>query len=306
MMNHPLFKKDGTAQGVAKQRFIESLAQPHKRVIYDPYSKHLVSGAIFIKLMGFKLNHWITKAFAPGFHEHLIARTRFIDDLIEHEVANGVEQYVILGAGYDLRAHRLKLPEELKIFEVDQSEVQNRKRKKLPQNTPNLDKVNYVNVNFNHQSLKQQLIEAGFNPDKSSIVTFEGVSQYITKSAFNTILSELSQLTNDTTTKFYMSYVNLELKTNPAACFGKGYRHTTSISKTIMNLAERVGEPWISLYSSHELYTLLSKQGFHVLENKVLKDLNAKYFKPVGRELPEHEVFNLEHSLVAQKNAQGN
>ena len=127
-MSNSIFKKDGSAQGVAKQRLIESLAKPDKRIIYDPFADKFVLGAGIIKLMGHKLSVWLTKKFAPGFHEHLISRTRFIDDLIEKSTSDKVEQYVILGAGYDSRAHRLKLPSGLKIFEVDQPEVQERKR----------------------------------------------------------------------------------------------------------------------------------------------------------------------------------
>lgn len=300
-MSLETFKKDGTAQGVAKQRFIESLAGSNKRVVFDPYAQYFVSGAALIKLIGFKFNHWITKKMAPGFHEHLIARTRFIDDLIEFEASKGMQQYVILGAGYDLRAHRLQLPKDLIIFEVDQKEVQNRKRQKLPKAIPNLCKVNYVSLDFNHQSLQQQLLEAGFNPNKSTVFTLEGVSQYITKPALHSTIDQVSRLTHDSRTVLYMSYVDLALKTKPTSCFGKGYRHAKSISKTIMNLSERAGEPWISLYSSQELYTLLTKHEFTVVQNKVLKDLNSKYFKPVGRELPENELFNLEHSIVAVK-----
>ena len=60
-MSLETFKKDGTAQGVAKQRFIESLAGSNKRVVFDPYAQYFVSGAALIKLIGFKFNHWITK-----------------------------------------------------------------------------------------------------------------------------------------------------------------------------------------------------------------------------------------------------
>ena len=109
-MSDLIFRKDGTAQGVAKQRLIESLAKPDKRIVYDLYAENFVLGAGIIKLMGHKLSVWLTKKFTPGFHEHLILRTRFIDDLIEKCAADKVEQYVILGAGYDSRAHRLKLP----------------------------------------------------------------------------------------------------------------------------------------------------------------------------------------------------
>ena len=126
-MSNSIFVKDGTAQGVAKQRLIETIAGPDKRVINDPYADNFVIGSGFIKLMGHKLNAWLSEKLAPGFHEHLISRTKFIDELIEKSSSNGIEQYVILGAGYDSRAHRLELPSCLKIFEVDQPEVSDNK-----------------------------------------------------------------------------------------------------------------------------------------------------------------------------------
>jgi len=82
-MNKSIFAKDGTAQGVAKQRLIETLARPDKRIINDPYADMFVIGASFIKLMGHKLSVWLTRKVTPGLHEHLISRTRFIDDLIK-------------------------------------------------------------------------------------------------------------------------------------------------------------------------------------------------------------------------------
>lgn len=300
-MRDPIFRKDGTAQGVAKQRLIESLAKPDKRVIYDPYADKFVTGAGIIKLMGHRFSVWLTKKFAPGFHEHLISRTRFIDDLVQNAAAQGVEQYVILGAGYDLRAHRLNLPITLEIFEVDQQEVQNRKRSKLPSNVPNLENVNYVSVDFNHQSLKKQLLEAGFDQSKSAIFTLEGVSQYISKEAVNSTLEEVADLTKNTNVTFYISYVDSQLKTNPAACFGKGYPHPEKKAETIMNLAAKVGEPWISFYSAEEINEILSQYGFSLMEDKTLVYLNSEYFAPIGRKLSESEIFNLEHSVRAER-----
>ena len=116
---------------------IESLAKPDKRIIYDPYAKYFVLGASILKLMGHKFSVWLGDKIVPGMHEHLISRTRFIDDLIEKGASIDIEQYVILGAGYDSRAHRLKLTSKLKIFEVDQPEVQERKRSRLPDKTRN-------------------------------------------------------------------------------------------------------------------------------------------------------------------------
>ena len=44
-MSNSIFRKDGTAQGVAKQRLIETLAKPDKRIINDPYADRFVLGA---------------------------------------------------------------------------------------------------------------------------------------------------------------------------------------------------------------------------------------------------------------------
>ena len=299
-MSKSMFRKDGTAQGVAKQRLIESLAKPAKRVIYDPYAEKFVLGSSIIKLMGHKFSVWLTKKFVPGMHEHLISRTRFIDDLIEKSISDKVEQYVILGAGYDSRAYRLKLPSGLKIFEVDQPEVQEIKHSKLPDEIPNAENITYVSIDFNHQSLKKQLLNAGFDKSKSTIFTLEGVSQYITREALNSTLSELALLTPNSNATFFMSYVNELLREDPKACFGLGYSKPEKAVKLITNGAAKVGEPWISFYSSKEIEDLLSQNSFTLIENKTLADLNSKYFTPIGRTIPENHILKLEHFVVAK------
>ena len=299
-MSNSIFRKDGTAQGVAKQRLIESLASPDKGVINDPYADRFVLGASVIKLMGHKLSVGITQTFSPGFHEHLISRTRFIDDLIEACAANGVEQYVILGAGYDLRAHRLELLSSLEIFEVDQFEVQARKRSKLSDDLPNSENVTYVSVDFNKQSLTEQLLAAGFDKSKRTVFTLEGVSQYIPKEAVEATIAELAALIEETSATLFMSYVDTLLETDPEKCFGKGYPKAAKRAKIIMRLAAKVGEPWITFYEAKELEDLLAKYGFSVVKNKTLADLNAVYFAPVGRTLREDQIMKLEHFLIAK------
>jgi len=299
-MSNSIFVKDGTAQGVAKQRLIETIAGPDKRVINDPYADSFVIGSGFMKLMGHKLNAWLSEKLAPGFHEHLIARTKFIDELIVKSAINGIQQYVILGAGYDSRAHRLELPSSLKIFEVDQPEVSDNKLAKLPKELPNSENVTYVNIDFSYQSLTEQLIGAGFNQEKSTIFTLEGVSQYITKEAVSSTIKELASLTRDTNSIFFMSYVDELLDTNPEACFGEGYPNPAKKASLIKGLSAKVGEPWISFYSYAEIEDLLSQNGYLIQENVTLEDLNSLYFSPVGRTLNENQIFKLEHFVVAK------
>ena len=299
-MSNSIFGKDGTAQGVAKQRLIETLAKSDKRIINDPYADRFVIGAGLIKLMSHKFSVWLGEKLAPGFHEHLIARTRFIDDLIEKAASTGAQQYVILGAGYDLRAHRLDLPSSLRIFEVDQSEVQSRKLSKLPENLTSSENVTYVAVDFTHQSLSEQLTASGFDVSKPTVFTLEGVSQYITKEAVSATIEELSTLIQTTTSTFFISYVDELLDKDPEACFGKGYPKAVQRAETIKTLSAKVGEPWISFYTEEEIASLLSRNGFSVEENVTLEDLNSLYFTPVGRTLQENQIFKLEHFVIAK------
>ena len=299
-MSKSIFTKDGTAQGVAKQRLIETLARPDKRVINDPYADKFVIGARFMKLMGHKLNVWLAQKFAPGFHEHLISRTRYIDELIKKSATRGVEQYVILGAGYDSRAYRLELPSSLRIFEVDQAEVLDRKCSKLPKELPNSENVTYVSVDFAHQSLTEQLLAAGFDRNKSTVTTFEGVSQYITKEAVRSTIEELAALTQQSDSTLFISYVDELLDKDPKACFGKGYPKAEKRANLIKNLSAKVGEPWISFYTAEKMESLLSKNGYSIKENVTLEDLNTVYFTPIGRTLPEDQIFKLEHFVIAE------
>lgn len=299
-MGNVFFSKDATAQGVAKQRMIETLAKPEYRIINDPYAKKFVLGASLIKLMGHKLSVALTNKFSPGFHQHLISRTRFIDDLVKQMASNSVEQYVILGAGYDLRAHRLDLPSSLSIFEVDQAEVQTRKRDKLPIELNQNSGVTYVDVDFSSQSLTDQLLAAGFDKNKSTLFTLEGVSQYITKEALATTIKELNELTPDTRAIFCFSYVDQRLTEAPEACFGAGYPKPQKRAATIMGLSAKMGEPWVSLYTEREIEGLLAQHGFALKQNKTLDDLNPLYFTPVGRTVPDNQIFKLEHFVVAE------
>ncbi len=54
------------------------------------------------------------------------------------------------------------------------------------------------------------------------------------------------------------------------------------------------------MYTAEEIEGLLSKNGFSVKENKSLADLNSVYFTPVGRTLPEDQIFKLEHFVIAK------
>jgi methyltransferase (TIGR00027 family) len=55
----------------------------------------------------------------PGLGNSIRARVRYFDDFVKAAVAEGLEQLVILGAGYDTRAYRIDGLCKIKVFEVD-------------------------------------------------------------------------------------------------------------------------------------------------------------------------------------------
>ena len=70
--------------------------------------------------------------FTRPFRASILARARFIEDLVAEQAANSVWQYVILGAGLDTFAQRRpELASRLLVFEVDRPCPQAWKRQRL-------------------------------------------------------------------------------------------------------------------------------------------------------------------------------
>ena len=66
------------------------------------------------------------------FRASIVARARFIEDLVVQQAGQGVGQYVILGAGLDTFAQRRpEIASSLRVFEIDQPGHQAWKRQRL-------------------------------------------------------------------------------------------------------------------------------------------------------------------------------
>ena len=111
----------------------------------------------------------------------MLVRTRFIDELMERAVRNGATQLVILGAGFDTRAHRFtELLKNVAIFEIDYGATQEYKKGRVeaalggaPAN------LTYAPIDFARDSLGEVLRRAGFQAGRKTYFICEGVSTYI-------------------------------------------------------------------------------------------------------------------------------
>jgi methyltransferase (TIGR00027 family) len=67
-----------------------------------------------------------------GFAWLMLVRTRFIDERMERAIRNGATQLVILGAGFDTRAHRFSdLLKEVRVIEIDYGATQEYKQRRV-------------------------------------------------------------------------------------------------------------------------------------------------------------------------------
>lgn len=135
--------------------------------------------------------------FTRPFRASIVARARFIEDLVVEQAARGVSQYVILGAGLDTFAQRRpELASRLKVFEVDPPGPQAWKRQRLIElgfGVP--DWLRFVPVDFEAGgSWRDELVSAGFDESKPAIVVSTGVSMYLTKEANAATLREVAAL----------------------------------------------------------------------------------------------------------------
>src|SRR4029077_11910123 len=120
------------------------------------------------------------------FRAGMVARARFVEDLVAAGAAVGVQQYVLLGAGLDTFAQRRPdLASQLRVFEIDQPGPQAWKRERLAAlGYPEPEWLRFVPVDFETvASWWGALTDAGFDTGQPAVVASTGVSMYLTKAA---------------------------------------------------------------------------------------------------------------------------
>ena len=179
-----------TAIGIAIVRAIESEKPEADRICYDPYARQFVNGALyhFVKLFD-RLGY--SERRGPGVMGFLTVRERHIDEYLKTCLASGMQQVVILGAGYDARAYRFEdFKRGVKVFEVDHPATQQAKLKRVRKifgDVPSY--VTYVPIDFNNQTLEQRLRECGYDKHAKTLFIWQGVTQYLTPEGVDSTLA---------------------------------------------------------------------------------------------------------------------
>jgi len=223
--------------------------------------------------------------FTSGFRASVVARARFIEDLVASRAGPGTGQYVLLGAGLDTFAQRRPdVASRLTVFEVDQPGTQAWKRRRLVDlgyGVP--DWLRLVPVDFEEgASWQEEVKKAGFDAARPAVVASTGVSMYLTREANLATLRDLAGLAPGSTVA--MTFLL------PLEFVDERDRQGWLMSE---NGARSSGTPFISFFTPQEFLDLARSAGFGDVRHVSGRDLDDRYFagRPDGLRISTGEDF---------------
>ncbi|MFH8984933.1 class I SAM-dependent methyltransferase [Streptomyces varsoviensis] len=243
---------------------------------------HVIEDEVGLELVGPGKN-WrrrpdMGKNGTSGFRAGVVARARYVEDLVTERIADGVAQYVILGAGLDTFAQRRpELAAKTRVFEIDQYGPQEWKRRRLHEvgyGVP--DWLRLVPVDFEaDEDWWERLVEAGFDPDRPAVLASTGVSMYLTEDAVADTLAKAAKTAPGST--LAMTFL---LPPETVAAGGDEPRHPIRFR---------------SYFTPDDMLQLARDSGFRDVRHLSTADLTTRYFanRPDGLRPQVGESFLL-------------
>lgn len=181
----------------------------------SPLVLRLVGGPA---LLARRVSAFVPKAFRYPFDGEIrpqyevSARVAFFDDAVDRYLT-ATDQLVILGAGYDTRALRLRAGAAVRCFEVDLPRTQAVKREALKRAGIEATTIRFVAADFEKQDWLAQLLRSGFDPARPALFIWEGVIMYLDEDAVESTLRRIAGLAKGTAVAFdYFTTEALESK----------------------------------------------------------------------------------------------
>ncbi len=283
-----------SAQMVAFGRAIENGFGEQVRLFSDPFAEHFLPPASrFVCALAqarpignaiIAIGNWL----APGGFGNLIGRTCFIDRALREALEEGVDQLVILGAGYDCRAYRLPQPSPVTTFEVDHPDTQVRKRGAIERlESCSTANVCFVAIDFERESLETEMPRSGFASGMRNFFIWEGVTQYLRPTSVEATLRYVVDVSRPGS-QIAFTYVDAGLVSRTKRFAGAG---------RILRAARRLGEPFLFGVEPRELRPFLEARGLELLDDVAGRGFAERFFAPRSRRLFASEY---EHVALAR------
>lgn len=224
----------------------------------------------------------------PGVRASVVARTRLIDDTVIASVDEQTAQVVILGAGYDSRAHRLPNLRDVTVFEVDHPDTQRAKQRALDKALPVVPtNVRYVATDFDQEPFEAAMAAAGYQDRVRTVFLWEGVTNYLSAAAVDATLRWCSRAAAGSLLIF--TYVHLDVLTNPDRFVGA--------DRLLATLAA-AGEKLTFGIEPTRLPQMLADRGLSLERDLGAAEYRELYFGERARSMRGHEFYRVAFARI--------
>lgn len=234
-----------TALAVATLRAAHQLLDGTPKVLDDPVVLRLLDPSVLARVQANPER--FAEPDVRRLLNHVVTRSRCAEDRLAEAVTRGVQQYVVLGAGYDTFAYRQpSWASSLRIFEVDHPASQAAKRVGLATagiSTPS--NLEYVAIDFETTSLVDGLARSSFDWHAPAFVSWLGVMVYLTQSANDAVFSFVASL--PAPSEIVFTFTAPKAPDEPDEMAAR---------------AAAAGEPWLTRVEPEELERQLRGHGF--------------------------------------------
>ena len=202
---------------------------------------------------------------APGARTSGAARTRLIDDWTCEAVRDGLQQVVIMGAGFDCRALRLKELHAASLLELDRSEMIALKSRLLAGTEPS--NVIRVPIDFLTENPEERLLEYGYSPRTRTLFIWEGVTNYLDRASVDATFETFAHAVPGS--RLIFTYVHAD------AISG---RFSSPGLVELLARLRRMGEAWTFGFRPEVVPEYLARRGFRLMADLSAADYRAHYW----------------------------
>ena len=200
----------------------------------------------------------------------VLARSAFCERAISNAVRLGCRQIVIYACGYDtfsLRTHN----QALTVYELDLPEMIADRWKRIARaGLEPACHVEDIGCDLSQPSWKEKLIQAGFDPKKTSFGTLLGISYYLSKQDFKNLVVAIASISCE----------------GSSICFDYPVSEAGAESQRNRELAAAAGEMMKAKYSYEEMEAQLSNAGFLIYEHMDADEATDAFLKGSGMTAP--------------------
>lgn len=264
-MHNPAPAPDNTAVRVALWRALHAQVDSPPHILTDDVGLRLVAPD-----ENWRLRPDMDPVFTRPFRASILARARFIEDLVLEQAERGVDQYVILGAGLDTFVQRRpERASRLRVFEIDRPAPQAWKRQRLIDTGLGMpEALRLVPVDFEtSDAWVAALVSSGFDAHRPAVVASAGVSIYLSKDAVAATLRDAAALAPGST--LAMTFVL------PVELADPELRPGLELAQ---KGARAAGTPFVSFFTPAEMLALARQAGFEEVRHVSAADLRERYF----------------------------